>query len=134
MIKNVFEIPNAANRNCLVLGYTRSHSMLEIEVEGFGVEDREAKMYVRFSDVQFFEGPMVWTSADFHMSDDTECLALLKKLRRYPDIADSFLVEHFKLFVVSGLTLAKMGIEVRILAQGGGIYRDQNALFGRSGE
>jgi hypothetical protein len=129
-MKIAFDIPHAEHCICHVIGYAVSHSTLEIKV---GYSDRENAIeethYVGFTSVEFFEGPMSWIGAEFRIADDSQCLALLKKVGRYSDIPDAYLAENFKLFVVSGTTQAKTDVEVRILARNGGLYEQNKPLF-----
>jgi hypothetical protein len=125
-MSNIFDIPNAERCGCSVVGYMRSHSVLEIEVGYVDVETSAVeKLYAVFETLEYFDGPMHWIGAEFRLGDTTECLELLKKVGRYGGIPDSYLAEHFNLFLVSGVTLAKTDIEVRILAHSGNILKNQ---------
>lgn len=104
---------------CEVLGYMKGHSFMVLGayLPRFPLE----KTYLAFQGVEYFEGPLTWTSADFRFGERNECLELLRKLTRYDKAPDELLVEKFKLFLID---LPTGSITVKILALTGGVVQE----------
>lgn len=96
------DIPNARRCTCQVWRYEISHSLLQIRV----IEPASRKDYwVSFEDVQYFEGPIIWTSAAFRVETADESLQFLRqKSARWVelpvDLPEQALIGRFRLYVV----------------------------------
>jgi hypothetical protein len=91
--KNVLDLENPDEYHCIAIHYRRGHSELLVRV--FPNNPDEAEFFLIFQAVEYFEGPLMWSGADFCIATDDESQNFLTE--RGLDIS---LSESFKLFVV----------------------------------
>ena len=98
-----------------------------MEVQVSQIDSKEI-FYVDFDGVEYFAGPMVWQGANFRLGQPQECIALIRKLGRYDDIPEDYLLQNFQLFtVVTTNTLNELRIEV--IARRGTVSRKSLLRF-----
>ena len=95
--ENFFEIQNPDTHFCQVWSYLVSHSKLLVRVHKENFHDES--FYLHFEMVQYFEGPLSWTGANFYIGNPDECIKLLQQ-RGLKGVSDDYLLEHFHLYVV----------------------------------
>jgi hypothetical protein len=101
-IMRLSDIPNARRCVCHVWRYQISHSLMQLRVtEPMSRRD----FWLAFEDVQYFEGPMIWTGAVFRVESPEESLRFLReKSPRWvelpADLPEHALLGRFRLYVV----------------------------------
>ncbi len=105
MSTNILELPAPALYRCQVYRYFSGLSRLYLSV--FKPQQNVAAFYILFSDVAYFEGPMNWQSADFHIAPDQACVDLLlttgligEAVLQFPD-AYASITETAQLYIVN---------------------------------
>jgi len=105
MASNILELPAAALYRCQVYRYFSGLSRLYLSV--FKPQQTVPAFYVLFSDVAYFEGPMNWQSADFHIAPSQDCIDLLlatgligAAILQFPD-AYATITDTARLYVVN---------------------------------
>ncbi len=105
-------LPELDLYNCVVWGYTASHSQLYIRLFASPVKLDE-HLYLGFQSVRYFSGPMRWSGANFRFGNRSEILNLIQSgIIEIPDNAIDDYVSAYRLFVAE-----KPSFTVRILAE-----------------
>src|SRR6187551_1274617 len=114
---NIFSFPNPDELGCVMKSYTINHAVMVLKVIDFNNYENRL---VEFQSVQYFSGPISWTSANFQIRPWQECVKLLIELNRIPSLAQmpqqmqqEMGEKNFKLYVVSAVNPA---MEIKILA------------------
>ena len=97
---NIFGISNPNKSECRILRYHAGHSKLLLKI---GQEEHnENPVYVIFTLVKYFEGPLLWTGGDFWIGKPDETVEILSKIK-LAGIEDQKIqhvyLEEYKLFV-----------------------------------
>lgn len=94
---NIFHIADPQTYICTVWSYRASHSTLLVRADKnkFGNET----LYLSFTGVLYFEGPLKWMGAEFNNGAVDECIKLLHR-QGLKSIPDNELLDRFGLFVV----------------------------------
>lgn len=102
---NILELSAPSLYRCQVYRYFSGLSRLYLSV--FKPQQQVAAFYVLFSDVAYFEGPMNWQSADFHIAPGQDCVDLLlatgligAAILQFPD-AYASITDTARLYVVN---------------------------------
>ena len=100
----VFDIKAPQLYRCQVYRYFNGLSRLYLSV--FKPHQNIPSFFLLFSDVGYFEGPVNWQSADFHIAPAQECIALMLKtgmvgeaILQFPD-AYASITDSANLYVV----------------------------------
>lgn len=114
---NVFSFLNPDELGCVIKSYTINHAVMLLKIIDF--HNQENRL-LEFQSVQYFSGPVSWTSANFQIRPWQECVKLLIELNRIPSLEQmpqqmqqEVGEKHFKLYVVSALNPT---MEIKILA------------------
>lgn len=99
--------------------YLISHSQLQIEI---GHQKTERRLYINFTGVEFYDGPLDWSGKGFSRGAAQECLQILKRMEAYANADETVLLNDFSLFVVEPET----GYRVRIVASGQPTLSEEN--------
>jgi hypothetical protein len=97
--ENFFKVGQPYNVDCMVQEYRWGRRTLLLRLKRHNSPEVQ---YIKFSGVEYFAGPMEWTSANFGVRSDEECLALLRDAGRANEL---FTLEHltankYQLFTV----------------------------------
>ena len=82
MQSNYFNIPNPETYKCTIWRYAATHSLMYVRAEEWGVDRKPNLLWLRFTQVHYFEGPTQWLGANFSVATDEESKELWWKL--YP--------------------------------------------------
>jgi hypothetical protein len=74
---NIFHLRTPQLYRCQVYRYFSGLSRLYLSV--FKPYQSTPDFYLLFADVAYFEGPVAWESADFHIADPQDCIDLMLK-------------------------------------------------------
>lgn len=114
---NVFSLPNPNELGCVMKSYTINHAVLVLKIIDFNNHENRL---LEFQSVQYFCGPVSWTSANFQIRPWHECVKLLIELNRIPSLAQmpqqmqqEMGEKNFKLYVVSAINPE---MDIKILA------------------
>lgn len=116
MSANVFNISNPEHCICRVMDYRFNDSSMVIRIQQPLYSNRFITFFALFQGVQYFEGPMGWTGADFQTRSPEECLTLFRQTGRYADFADEVLKKMFKLYQIANHSPGVEGGVVRMIA------------------
>jgi len=105
-------LPGLDLYNCVVWGYTASHSQLYIRLFASPVKLDEY-LYLGFQTVRYFSGPMRWSGGNFRFGSRDEILDLIQSgiIEIPKNLSDDYMSD-WRLFVAE-----KPGFIIRILAE-----------------
>ncbi len=120
---NVFNITRPEAYRCQVHHYHSRVSRLYLRV--FKGQAQQPDFYLLFADVAYFECPVNWQGADFHIATHDDCIELMLEaglvgpaILRFPG-AYASLTDYTRLYIVQ--TAAK---PVRIIAGSAALMRE----------
>lgn len=112
---NIFNITNPELYRCQIYHYHARVSRLYLRV--YKGQHDEPVFYILFSDVAYFECPVNWQGADFHIEDHDVCINLMleaglvgKAILQFP-AAYSSITDYVRLYAVE-----TSGKPIRIIA------------------
>jgi hypothetical protein len=126
---NIFEILNPETCYCVIQGYLKHHSYMEIRVARENIESSEGVLYLHFEGVVYFEGPMIWQGAAFSLAPSSACLSLLHKTAKYEGVPDDYLSQRFQLITTTAITPKLDKLEIAILTQARSITSEPSPYF-----
>ncbi len=107
MRENIFELTNPMLYRCSVHRYYSTLSRLYLRL--YRGQEQSPALYLLFSDVGYFEGPLTWQGADFRIAPHEDCIQLMLKsglvgeaILQFPD-AYAALTAHVNLYEVRTL-------------------------------
>lgn len=109
----MFNIPEPTTWLCRVWEYSKGHSILTVRIYQ---NDTNIVYQAGFEGVEYFEGPMIWKSADFKIGSPEECIALIQQIGIYPELPREYLSGKLSLFEVETVGPESRFRGVRILA------------------
>src|SRR5689334_24380491 len=96
-ISNIFRLDDPSKHFCSLTGYTPSD--LEMYIEVRNVSERQV-LYIAFTDIRYFCGPISWKGANFELAQQARCLELARLIHSLDKLSDSDILETFNLYIV----------------------------------
>ncbi|MCB9454345.1 MAG: hypothetical protein H6672_23165 [Anaerolineaceae bacterium] len=130
-MQSIFDFPNADNCRCTIIGYMRSLSLMEIEVNCGKTNVGLNTFYITFEGVEYFDCPVTWQGGGFRIMPSADCLDLLHQLGRYEGIADDYLRQRFQLVTAYVTNPPGSNLQIKILSANSIVSSSPSPYFSR---
>ena len=94
---NILNLVDPQRYICNVWSFRVNHRILLVRMDKDKFHNET--LYLSFTGVLYFAGPVSWVGANFYIGETDECIKLLRN-RGFKDISQNELLDNFGLFVV----------------------------------
>lgn len=110
-VSDIFPMHDAGQWVYRVRLYLSGHSQLQIQL---GNQKTKQVLFINFTGVEFYDGPLEWSGKGFSRGDSTECLRILKSMESFSNENENDLINDYSLYIVK----PENGYRIRIVASG----------------